>query len=65
MVNEAGTKQSRYVCPKGCDTVRLLNAGVNLALCPKCYTMMISEFSRNRIKPKSKELWTKKPTSSV
>lgn len=64
MVNEAGTKQSRYICPKGCDTVRLLNAGVNLALCPKCYTMMVSESSNNKIKVESKQLWTKKPTSS-
>lgn len=40
------SKQIKWVCPKGCGNFRMLNMGVNLALCQNCgYIQMNPESS--------------------
>lgn len=43
----------KFVCPRGCGTVRMLNRGVQLALCSKCQTMMVSEWEWKKTKSTS------------
>jgi hypothetical protein len=39
-------KQNKYICPNHCNTSRMLNRGVNLALCSECGTMMVPQFAK-------------------